>query len=225
MVTVPVASSSNSVGPLSPAAVLITCPRFAGASHASSSRLSCRCETYKSAAPNPPGRLLLKYSRCPSSERAGWPSLNGVLIVGPRFCADPHGASTLARCETQMSTPPYPPARREPKYRLRPSFETIGSSSSSSEFTTAPRLTGADQSEKCGISSAATCKAAGVRTPVEDSRQLEMPSPTIVRDRSFAWPNVNIRRPGLVAPELDGLAEWDCSVPLTAQSRCRPRRG
>src|SRR2546425_2094935 len=83
----------------------------------------------------------------PSREKAGFPSLDVVLTVGPRFTGDPHGSSTLARCETYMSKPPSPPGRLEAKYRLRPSFEIAGCWSLDAELMTGPRLTGADQSE------------------------------------------------------------------------------
>ena len=64
-----------------------------------------------SARPHPPGRKLWKYIRCPSGENVGATSLELELTVGPRFCGGPQGSSRLARCETQMSSPPKPPRR------------------------------------------------------------------------------------------------------------------
>src|SRR6266487_53932 len=106
-----------------------------------------------SARPHPPGRKLWKYIRCPSGENAGASSLELELTVGPRFCAGPQGSSTVARCETQMSSPPTPPGRPEVMYRLKPSLEIAGRLSSSGELTRGPRLIGVDQGPHSGWSS------------------------------------------------------------------------
>src|SRR6266566_2399343 len=105
-----------------------------------------------SARPHPPGRKLWKYIRCPSGENAGATSLELELTVGPRFCGGPQGSSTLARCETQMSSPPKPPRRPDVMYRLRPSLEIAGRLSSSGELTSGPRLIGIDQGPHSGPS-------------------------------------------------------------------------
>src|SRR5213593_1614449 len=115
-----------------------------------------------SARPHPPGRKLWKYIRCPSGENAGATSLELELTVGPRFCAGPQGSSTVARCETQTSSPPKPPGRPEVMYRLRPSLEIAGRLSSSGELTSEPRLIGVDQGPHWGpsaLTSAATLRA------------------------------------------------------------------
>src|SRR5256712_5334707 len=112
-----------------------------------------------SAMPHPPGRKLWKYSRCPSGENAGAASLLLELTVGPRFCAAPQGSSTLARRETQMSSPPTPPGRPEVMYRLRPSLEIAGRLSSAGELTTGPRLIGVAQGPHVGCSSPTTSAA------------------------------------------------------------------
>src|SRR5438034_11182054 len=112
-----------------------------------------------SAGPHPPGRKLWKYIRCPSRENAGATSLTLELTVGQRFCAGPQGSSTVARRETQMSSPPTPPGRPEVMYRLRPSLEIAGRLSSTGELTTGPRLIGVDQGPHSGpsaMTSAAT---------------------------------------------------------------------
>src|SRR2546422_214673 len=116
-----------------------------------------------SARPHPPGRKLWKYIRCPSGENAGATSLELELTVGPRFCAGPQGSSTVARCETQMSSPPTPPGRPEVMYRLRPFLEIAGRLSSAGELTTEPRLIGVDQGLHSGpsaMTSAATLRGA-----------------------------------------------------------------
>src|SRR3989454_582755 len=105
-----------------------------------------------SARPHPPGRKLWKYTRCPSGENAGATSLELELTVGPRFCGAPQGSSTLARRETQMSSPPTPPGRPEVMYRLRPSLEIAGRLSSAGELTTEPRLIGVDHGPHWGPS-------------------------------------------------------------------------
>src|SRR5438093_3777311 len=117
-----------------------------------------------SAGPHPPGRKLWKYIRCPSCENAGATSLTLELTVGPRFCAGPQGSSTVARRETQMSSPPTPPGRPEVMYRLRPSLEIAGRLSSTGELTTGPRLIGVDQGPHSGPS-APTASAAMLFRP------------------------------------------------------------
>src|SRR5216117_2628229 len=117
-----------------------------------------------SARPHPPGRKLWKYSRCPSRENAGATSLELELTVGPRFCGGPQGSSRLARCETQMSSPPKPPRRPDVMYRLRPSLEIAGRLSSSGELTSGPRLIGVDQGPHWGPS--AMTSAARLRDPL-----------------------------------------------------------
>jgi len=47
--------------------------------------------------PKPPGRSLLKNIQCPSREKEGTFSVDGVLTIGPRFVGGPQGSSTLAR--------------------------------------------------------------------------------------------------------------------------------
>src|SRR6266516_2885014 len=116
-----------------------------------------------SARPHPPGRKLWKYIRCRSDENVGATSLELELTVGPRFCAGPQGSSTVARRETQMSSPPTPPGRPEVTYRLRPSLEIAGRLSSNGELTSGPRLTGVDQGPHWGpsaMTSAATVREA-----------------------------------------------------------------
>ena len=112
-----------------------------------------------SAMPHPPGRKLWKYIRCPSGENAGATSLELELTVGPRFCGAPQRSSTVARCETQMSSPPKPPKRPDVMYRLRPSLEIAGRLSSSGELTRDPRLIGVDQGPHVGCSSPTTSAA------------------------------------------------------------------
>ena len=106
----------------------------------------------------PPGRLLFMNNQCSSRESAGEPSLKAVLIADPRCRGTPHGLSTVARSDTQMSFPPKPPMRSDVKYRLRPSYEIAGPWSLNREFTTDPRLTGLLHSEKCGAA-AGRCAA------------------------------------------------------------------
>src|SRR5439155_9972473 len=118
-----------------------------------------------SARPHPPGRKLWKYIRCPSGENAGATSLELELTVGPRFCAGPQGSSTVARCETQMSSPPKPPRRPDVMYRLRPSLEIAGRLSSNGELTSGPRLTGVAQGPH-SVCSSTTASAA----PNRDAR-------------------------------------------------------
>src|SRR5438045_2555991 len=83
----------------------------------------------------------------------GATSLPAELIFGPRFRGAPHGSSALARCETQMSTPPRPPGRSELMYRLRPSLEIAGWLSLYGELTTGPRFTGTLHGPYAGASS------------------------------------------------------------------------
>src|SRR5207249_10827218 len=112
-----------------------------------------------SARPHPPGRKLWKYIRCPSGESVGATSLELELTVGPRFCGGPQGSSRLARCESQMSSPPKPSRRPDVMYRLRPFLEIAGRLSSSGELTSDPRLIGVDQGSHSGpsaMTSAAT---------------------------------------------------------------------
>src|SRR6185437_12778882 len=133
-----------------------------------------------SATPHPPGRRLWKYSRCPSGESVGATSLTLELTVGPRFCGGPQGSSTLARCDTQMSSPPKPPGRSEVMYRLRPSLEIAGRLSSNGELTTGPRLIGVDQGPHSGWSSS-TASAAMLLGPV---------GPSGARSVRHAWMSV-----------------------------------
>src|SRR3989441_12642508 len=112
-----------------------------------------------SARPHPPGRKLWKYIRCPSGENVGATSLELELTVGPRFCGGPQGSSTVARCETQMSSPPKPPGRPEAMYRLRPSLEIAGRLSSADELTTGPRVIGGEQGPHAGCSPPTTSAA------------------------------------------------------------------
>src|SRR2546426_267539 len=124
-----------------------------------------------SARPHPPGRKLWKYIRCPSGENAGATSLELELTVGPRFCGGPQGSSTVARCETQMSSPPKPPRRPDVMYRLSPSLEIAGRLSSNGELTTEPRSIGVDQGPHSACSSATasaptTREASGAVGPV-----------------------------------------------------------
>src|SRR5207249_11843349 len=104
--------------------------------------------------PKPPDLVLAKNNQWLSRDRAGTFSLAAVLIVAPRFTAGPHGSSALARCDTQMSAMPYPPARFEPRYRLRPSREIAGPTSFAAELIVGPRLIGVDHSENFGIAAA-----------------------------------------------------------------------
>src|SRR6267154_4648298 len=124
-----------------------------------------------SARPQPPGRKLWKYIRCPSGENAGAASLERELTVGPRYCAGPQVSSTVARCATQMSSPPKPPRRPDVMYRLRPSLEIAGRLSSAGELTTGPRLIGVDQGPHSDCSSetasaSTTREASGAVGPV-----------------------------------------------------------
>src|SRR5512134_3111648 len=48
------------------------------------------------------------------------------LTGSPRLTAAPQGAEVLARVETHMSSPPFPPGRFEARYMLRPSGDWIG---------------------------------------------------------------------------------------------------
>jgi hypothetical protein len=84
------------------------------------------------------------------------------LTVGPRFCGGPHGPSALARCDTQMSHPPYPPGRGDVKYRLKSSLEIAAKKSPLVELTVA-MFTGADQSEN-------RCARAGTAATMEAQR-------------------------------------------------------
>src|SRR2546425_6922003 len=96
--------------------------------------------------PGPPTRL--KNIQWPSRENSGTASRTAVLIVGPRFTGGPQESSTLARCDTHMSEPPNPPARNDPKYRLRPSLEIVGPFSLRTEFMAGPRGAGGDHPPK-----------------------------------------------------------------------------
>src|SRR5437867_7808890 len=97
--------------------------------------------------PWPPGRSLEKNSRCPSGERTGDASRPALFTFGPRFTGCSHGLSGEARRETQMSTPPRPPARPETKYRLSSSGDSDAFMSLTDELMGAPRFTGSDHSE------------------------------------------------------------------------------
>src|SRR6266550_3095668 len=97
--------------------------------------------------PCPPGRSLEKNSRCPSRETAGAASKPGPFTLGPRLTGSPHGASSDARRETQMSAPPSPPERVETKYRLSSSGDSAAFISLAAELIGAPRFTGSDHSE------------------------------------------------------------------------------
>src|SRR5688572_20674872 len=100
--------------------------------------------------PEPPVRSLEKNSQCSSRDSAATASVNGVFTGGPMLAGAPHGSSSLARCDTQMSVEPSPPGRSEWKYRLNPSLETAAPASAKVELTGAPRLTGAVHAEYLG---------------------------------------------------------------------------
>src|SRR5690348_11516653 len=61
-----------------------------------------------SSPPQPPGRLLTKKNSWPSRAGIGQKSLDAELIGSPTFAGSPHGSSTLARRDTQMSIPRLP---------------------------------------------------------------------------------------------------------------------
>src|SRR5438067_11228705 len=106
-----------------------------------------------SAPPHTPG-FLWKYNVRPSRVRFGACSFPSVLIRSPRFTGVSQGLSTLARCETQRSKPPFAPARSdrcELIYSVSPSLEIAGCESESAEFTTRPMLMGADQGDQCDV--------------------------------------------------------------------------
>src|SRR5829696_933763 len=80
--------------------------------------------------PQLPGRLLTKRNVCPSRASVGQKSLLGEFTGAPTLRGGPHGASTLARVDTQMSMPPCPPGRLDAMNNARPSAETNGQPSS-----------------------------------------------------------------------------------------------
>src|SRR6266571_3285999 len=82
-------------------------------------------------------------------ESPGPVSAEDVLMAGPRFSGASHGQALQARWETQMSNPPIPPGRSEPKYRLSSSFESVGPCSLNVVLMIEPRFSGSDQGEKC----------------------------------------------------------------------------
>src|SRR6266487_6612766 len=84
-------------------------------------------------------------------ESPGPVSAEDVLMAGPRFSGASHGQALQARWETQMSNPPIPPGRSEPKYRLSSSFESVGPCSLNVVLIVAPRFSGSDQGEKCDV--------------------------------------------------------------------------
>src|SRR6267143_1123875 len=128
--------------------------------------------------PCPPARSLVKNSRCPSSETTGEPSMPGPFTFGPRLTGSPHGLSSEARRDTQMSPPPRPPARVETKYRLSSSGERAGFISFADELMGAPRFTGSDHSELAKDMAAML----GVPRPaIDSSRQLARASKSRVR--------------------------------------------
>src|SRR5262249_23775871 len=119
-----------------------------------------------SPSPKPPRPVEWNNNQCPSREKLGALSSPLLLRADPRFTGWPHGASWLARRDTQRSSPPWPPGRLELKYRLRPSLEIPGRSSPDRELTTGPRLTGVPQGPKWlgsdRSSRASTVHAAGL---------------------------------------------------------------
>src|SRR5262245_15347991 len=102
-------SPSMNEGPASKNGVLTAAPRFTGVCQLKSSDVCSRHETQMSEAPMPPGFVLVKYIQWPSRENAGTLSAKLVLMTPPRFAGGPHGSSTLARVEIQMSVSPKPP--------------------------------------------------------------------------------------------------------------------
>src|SRR2546422_8180773 len=70
-----------------------------------------------------------------------------VFTVGPRFTGVSQGHSTQARCATQMSAPPKPPARFDVKKRLRSSGDNAQLFSVAAVLIDAPTFTGGDHSE------------------------------------------------------------------------------
>src|SRR5437660_12505957 len=129
---------------------VLTAPRFTGVCHPKSSFVCTRYDAQRSFCPKPPGRSLLKNIQCSSRESAGTFSRLVLLTTAPRFTGGPHGASRLTRRDTQMSRPPKPPGRSDPKNRLSPSFAMAGPASVDGELITGPRFTGTPQSEYMG---------------------------------------------------------------------------
>src|SRR6266511_4030585 len=138
-------SVSRNAGAFSTNVVLMPGPRFTGVCQPKSSWTKGRHDAQMSK-PNPPARELPKNIQWPSRERFGTRSAAAVLMVAPTLTGVPHGSVALARCETQMSSPPNP-GRVDVKYRLRPSFDRPGPESSKLELIVAPRLVAADHSE------------------------------------------------------------------------------
>src|SRR5438105_8602463 len=98
--SVPVCSSSKTVGPESKPTVLMDV-RGTGACHPRSSWVCWRHETYRSKSPFPPGRLLARYNQCPSDDSIAARSLKAEFTVSGRNGAS-QGASVLARWAIQM---------------------------------------------------------------------------------------------------------------------------
>src|SRR5262245_42940981 len=106
----PVSSSVNTVGPSSSDAEF-TDPRLIGACQSKSSLVCCRYDAHRSCPPAPPERVLPKNIQWPSRENVGTRSLPLLLTTDPRLTGAPQGLSRLSRCDTQMSSPPWPPGR------------------------------------------------------------------------------------------------------------------
>src|SRR5215212_11345026 len=67
-------------------------------------------------------RLDTKYKVCWSRDIVGQKSSTSEFTSSPAFTGSPHGASSLARVEIQMSSPPCPPgARLEAMKKVLPS--------------------------------------------------------------------------------------------------------
>src|SRR5688572_31785796 len=116
-------------------------PRLNGAVHAS--ERVARDVTQISRRPDPPGRSEEKNSVRPSRDNFGTPSVNGLLMTGPRFCGSFQLLEGVVLRAYQMSPLPWPPGRtRRPlsKNSPRPSAEILGDAAEWL-FTVRPTLT------------------------------------------------------------------------------------
>src|SRR2546422_4202414 len=88
---------------------------------------------------------------------------------GRRSGGGPKYPPPRAGCDPNRWNPPNPPARNDPKYRLRPSLEIAGPFSRRTELITGPRLTGLDHPENfgdpaTGLDTANNANATPIRT-------------------------------------------------------------
>src|SRR5262245_55839047 len=121
---------------------------------------SCTCDRQltqmsrplKPGAPRLPGRSLTKNIQWPSRENAAALSSNPSTLIS-RHSGGFQDPSVEFNRATQIFrssvVSPAPHGRVELKYRLVPSFESVGAVSAKGLLIVGPRLTGSDHCEKC----------------------------------------------------------------------------